>query len=140
MRPLTVQAPKWAWPFITRPRMVAAIVKGTAGLELSKDEFQRLAPVEGMYGEHGAGGAVIVRGNSLPEFSYQVFDVKLMEFVHMKARLALPARIEFEAKTFDLGEVSVKRAYQKPFLKLARHLARYFPLLPQAKGDARVIG
>ena len=125
-----------------RPRawLVSRIVQGTSALELTKEEFRELPPIEGMYGEHGANGAVILRGNSLPELSYQVFDERLMEFVHVTVTLALPDRVEFRAVTDDLGEIQVRPEYSRPFYRLARHLAAYFPLMSNKRNQARVVG
>lgn len=119
--------------FMPKTYVVRAIVRGTSGLELSKDDKRLLPIVDGMY------GVVEVRGNALPEFKYRVFDERLMEFVQMTAYVALPSKIEFYGSTEDLGEINIEDAYKRPFLNLARHLARYFPLLPEKKEPPRVL-
>lgn len=116
----------------SRQEIVAAIVAGTASLELAKGECRRLAPLKDL-----TYGYFKIEGNALPAFSYQVFDKPLMEFVQVIAHVGLPDRISFEATTEDLGEVTVKRAYEAPFHILSRHLHRYFPLLAEGKEPPR---
>jgi hypothetical protein len=83
-------------------------------------------------------GPVTIRGNSIPDFTYLVFDEALMEFPEVRALLSLPDNITFVAKTPDLGDVPVKPEYEAPFRALLKHLGTYFPLLTDKKDVIRV--
>lgn len=115
------------WTAPDREDLVLSLVLHTASLELAKDEYWALAPIKGTC------GPFMLTGNSLPVFTYRVFDKKLMEFIHMRVEVARPNRIDFFAQIESTDkkahgkEVEVKPKYQEPFLTLITHLYRYFP-------------
>lgn len=118
--------------------LVGWIVFKTASLELKVGEYAYLGGVAGVY------GVIRLTGNSLPIFSYTVFDKKLMEFVQVSAELSLPDRIEFTCKIFDRETqthetvVETKEQYTKPFFTLAYQLFKYFPLVCMKELDQYV--
>lgn len=113
----------WATLFGPTPwQLVPRLVEGVSGLELTKGNYQRLAPISGVW------GSIKIEGNAIPVFTYYVFDKALMEFVEVKAIVSLPDQIAFEATTQDLGHVPVLAPYIAPFHRLSRNLFRYFPL------------
>lgn len=111
--------------------MVVHLVVNTAQIALGKGEWIEFAPIKGTCGN------ISLSGNSLPVFSYRVFEKSLMEFILVKVEVSLPDRIQYKAtidsiKTSDPKrhgeEVTIKDAYKQPFLTLAWHLFRYFPI------------
>ena len=113
--------------------VVRAVVAGTASLELQKHEHRILKPLPGMY------GVIKIEGNAIPSFTYQVFDMKLMDFVTVVATLNLPNRITFKSTCPDLGETPTLQPYKDPFMQLCMHLYAYFPLLPEGRPAPNVI-
>jgi hypothetical protein len=114
---------------ITDDEMVRALVVGTAGLELKKGEYAYSAPIAGTF------GPISITGNSLPVFSYLVFEKELMEFVSVTVELALPNTVRYVATINSTTapdkhgqEIICKEEYKKPFQELAKHFFNYFPL------------
>lgn len=133
---------RWLKPSIEE--VVFSIVYHTIALELGREEFVELAPIQGTCGPFK------LSGNGTPVISYVVFEKRLMEFVLVKVEVSRPDRIEYKAfieskNTQDAGrhgeELEVIDTYRKPFEKLSRHLFRYFPLyvLPEKRNKARFI-
>lgn len=112
--------------------LVGRIVAGVSGLEILRSECRHLAPVTDVY------GPFTIEGNALPTFSYIIFDDRLMEFVKMRVVVSLPDRLTFSGETQDLGQVPIKPHYKKPFMNLATHLYRYFPLPMPVKPKEQV--
>jgi hypothetical protein len=142
----------WLRPDIAE--VVFSIVYHTIALELARDEFVELAPI------NGTCGPFKLSGNGTPVISYVVFDGNLddraslvgrvMEFIQVRVEISKPDRIEYKAfieskNTVDNArhgeEVLCKGKYKKPFEVLSRHLWRYFPLYvhPEKRNQARFI-
>lgn len=111
----------------TQIDLVKNVVCGTASLELVKDETRTLPPYAGMFSH------VILTGNSLPIFTYQVFSKKLMEFIAVRVEISLPDRIQYRAFLCDefptlKEEIECLDSYRKPFELLLINLYNYWPL------------
>lgn len=115
----------------TRPypeEIVLSLVLNTASLELRKGKFIELAPVKGCCGPFR------LEGNSLPVFTYRVFEKKIMEFIQVRVEVSRPDRIEYTS-TIDSGTaperhgevVETTDKYKIPFEVLSLHLFRFFP-------------
>lgn len=117
---------KWAKPY--PDEIVLGLILNTASLGLTKQDYLDLAPIKGTCGPFR------LTGNSLPVFTYNVFEKSIMEFIKIRVEISKPDRIEFFA-TIDSttaperhGEViPVKSKYTEPFTILSHHLYRYFP-------------
>lgn len=121
--------------FVTRKELVAKLVHGTAGTELQKGEYRELPQVPGVW------GLIRLEGNSLPSFTYHVFDEHkdIYDFVTVTADVALPDKITFSCTAPDHGNVALKSWYTRPFYSLARNLFQYFPLLPGRDGPKELM-
>lgn len=114
----------------SQEELVLSLVLNTASLALVKGEYVELAPIRGTC------GTFKLTGNSLPLFTYRVFEKKIMEFIEVKVEVSKPDRIHF-ASTIDSTtapkehgkEVETKDKYKEPFWALADSLYRYFPFV-----------
>lgn len=108
--------------------VVLSLVLHTAALELAPGDFIELAPVKGCCGPFR------LEGNSLPSFTYRVFEKKIMEFIQVRVEISRPDRIEYTC-TIDSttaperhGEIiETIDKYKTPFEMLSLYLFRYFP-------------
>jgi hypothetical protein len=107
--------------------LVLALVLNTASLGLKRDDFVEFAPVKSVCGPFK------LTGNSLPCFTYTVFEKKIMEFIEVRVEVARPSVIRFISKIKstdkeqDGKEIETTEKYKEPFLKLAGYLFNYFP-------------
>lgn len=108
--------------------IVSHLIRNVAWLELAKGERMEFAPLKGCC------SVFYVSGTCLPVFEYNVFEKKIMEFIHIRVEISKPDRINFiatiESDTAPErnGEiVKVEDKYKAPFIQLAQHLFRYFP-------------
>jgi hypothetical protein len=108
--------------------LVLSLVLNTASLALKKEEYVEFAPIKGTC------GSFKLKGNSLPEFTYTVFEKKLMEFIEVRVQVARPDQISFKSTISSTTaperhgeEVETKDKYKEPFMTLAHHLFSYFP-------------
>lgn len=112
---------------ITDEDLVRSLVLNTAALELERDHYVEFAPIQGTCGTFKC------TGNSLPTFTYTVFEKKIMEFIEVRVEVARPDRIQFLArikstdKAQDGKDVEVTERYKAPFMKLAHQLYQYYP-------------
>lgn len=113
-----------------KDELVRSLVMNTAALELTKGQHIELAPIRGTC------GAFTLTGNSLPVFTYRVFEKQLMEFIKVVVEVARPGQIRFLCTIDSEGtqdpvnhgkEVECRDAYKTPFNRLARSLFTYFP-------------
>ncbi len=110
--------------------IVLQLTLNTASLALDKHEHRLLAPIRGTCGPFQ------LSGNSLPVFHYTVFEKSIMEFIRVRVEVSKPDRIQYfstiestSAPELHGNEVETKEKYKEPFIKLARHLHDYFPLV-----------
>lgn len=114
--------------------IVRTIILNTSALALEKDRYVEFAPITGTCGN------VKLSGNSLPIFSYTVFEKKIMEFIQVTVEISKPETIAFSSKiksedpNFDGKKVPTIEKYKRPFFKLATQLVQYFPFPPFTSG------
>jgi hypothetical protein len=108
--------------------LVLALILNTAQLALQKNEYVEFAAIKGTC------GAFKLTGNSLPRFTYFVFEKRIMEFIEVRVEVAKPGRISFTSTISSTSaperhgeEVETKEKYKEPFMKLATYLFYYFP-------------
>lgn len=128
-RKLKAWLARWALVLSAPPKsdLVKNIVCGTAALELLKEQSRTLPPFDGMYSH------IVLTGNSLPVFTYQVFSKGLMEFILVRVEVSLPDRIHYRAficEEFPKAkkEIECLDSYCKPFELLLINLYNYWPL------------
>lgn len=109
--------------------LVLKLVTHTARLALQKGENVLFAPIRGTH------GPIQLSGNSLPVFSYTMFEEEMMEFINVRVEVSLPNRVEYSASINSVtaperngDKIEMKVWYQEPFQILSHHLYQYFPL------------
>ena len=99
-----------------------------ASLMLERDEFVRLAPIEGMY------GPVKMYGSINPSFEFQAFNYERKEYMDVRVEVSSPDRMRFYSCTSDEKyNADTDPNHERLALKFFHLITTYFPLMPLHK-------